>query len=61
MSPIGPSLPISEARFDGEFWRDSGLVVLMSSFVEIDPEQTLACGHPEFMPMPDAEERHDGR
>jgi hypothetical protein len=28
MSDTGPSLPMSDVRFDGEFRRDSGLVVL---------------------------------
>ena len=37
---VGPSLPIKDFRFDGEFLRDSGLVVLTSSFVEIDPQET---------------------
>src|SRR5262245_26699904 len=41
-SGTGPSLPIGEVRFDGEFRRDSGLVVLTSSFVEIDPERSFS-------------------
>ena len=40
MTAVGPSLPIGDVRFDGEFRRDSGLDVLTLSFVEIDPQQT---------------------
>jgi hypothetical protein len=36
MSPVGPSLPNGDVRFDGEFQGDSGLIVLAWSFVEID-------------------------
>jgi hypothetical protein len=35
MAASGPSLPISDVRFDGEFRRDSRLVVLTWSFVQI--------------------------
>jgi hypothetical protein len=37
---LGLTLPIGDVRFDGEFRKNSGLVVLTSSFVEIDPEGT---------------------
>jgi len=40
MTAVGPSLPIGDVRFDGEFRRDSGLVVLTWSFVQIDPKPT---------------------
>jgi len=36
-SAFGPTLPISDVSFDGEFRADSGLVLLTWSFVEIDP------------------------
>jgi hypothetical protein len=42
MLAFGPFLPIGDVRFDGEFLRDSRLVVLTPSFVEIDPILTLA-------------------
>jgi hypothetical protein len=44
-SAIGPILPIGDVRFDGEFRTDSRLVVLTSSFVEIDPERSFSHGH----------------
>jgi hypothetical protein len=37
MTAIGPSLPITDVSFDGDFRRYSGLVMLTWSFVEIDP------------------------
>src|SRR5215471_9023386 len=40
VSFIGPVLPISDVRFDGEFRRDSRLVVLMMSFVDFDPNRS---------------------
>jgi hypothetical protein len=46
-SAIGPGLPISQVCFDGGFRRDSRLVVLTWSFVEIDPRRTrLLAGNP---------------
>jgi hypothetical protein len=35
-----PSLPNRNVRFDGEFRRESGLVLLMS-FVDFEPSRTL--------------------
>jgi hypothetical protein len=40
MSGGGPSLPISNFRLDGQFRRDSGLVLLTMSFVDFDPTET---------------------
>src|ERR1700759_507686 len=39
MPGCGPSLPITHVRFDGEFRKHSELVMLISSFVEIDPNR----------------------
>jgi len=39
-SVCGPFLPIGDVRFDGEFRRDSGLVVLTSSSSHFDPSAT---------------------
>jgi hypothetical protein len=33
----GPTLHIGDIRFDGEFRRESGLVLLGMSFVDLDP------------------------
>ena len=41
-----PFLPLGVVRFDGEFRRDSGLVVLTPYFVEIDPKPTFAIMSP---------------
>jgi len=51
MSASGPSLPIGDVRFDGEFRRDSGLDVLTLSFVEIDPKYGLidSCARRDFL------------
>ena len=51
MSDVGPSLPIGDVRFDGEFLRDSGLDVLTLSFVEIDPKDGLidSCARRDFL------------
>jgi len=37
-SGIGPTLPIRDVRFHGEFRRDNGRVVLTVSFVDFDPQ-----------------------
>jgi len=41
MTAFGPTLLIGDVSFDGEFRKDSGLVVLTSSFVEIDPASDI--------------------
>src|SRR5262249_41008298 len=40
MSDSGPSLPNRNVRFDGEFRRESGLVLLTTSITARDPEET---------------------
>jgi hypothetical protein len=45
MSGGGPSLPISNFRLDGQFRRDSGLVLLTMSFVDFDPKETSTAVH----------------
>jgi hypothetical protein len=42
----GPSPPIIDIGFDGEFGRQCGFVVLTSSFVEIDPKATFGALRP---------------
>jgi hypothetical protein len=38
MTAFGPSLPNRNVRSDGEFRRESGLVLLTMSFVDFDPQ-----------------------
>jgi len=64
MSENGPTLPIIDFRFDGEFRRDSGLVVLNSSFVELDQNRQLSPMAPAASKADrsfKASERHDSR
>jgi len=41
MTAYGPFLPIGDFRFDGEFRRDSGIVVLTSSSSHFAPTSDI--------------------
>src|SRR5215471_9905802 len=51
---VGSSLPNRNVRLDGEFRRESGLVLLTISFVDFDPSQKWRISRPR---LPDTTEK----